>query len=247
MGLILIFISSFFVNLSFSQDATPSGNIDVNRIDLAVKKSLIDNPVNYPIPQPGYGAENINKLKFSEWLRRIYNKLLNYLQKVGDWINRRIGNNFLIPEVKGLTKINRIVEILIIIIILFFFYNIIPLLKFKRKSQEEFEPDENTITISLEKALSRAEKEAKEGNYTNALRELLRGFYMGLSEKGFIQYKLSRTNREYRRLIPRVAPSYSELACDFLPYMDDVLYGGIETDNQHYLKYKTEIVKAFKN
>jgi len=220
---------------------------DVKRIQAAVENSLKKNIDVTQVPQPGYGIQDENKEEPADLIGTIIQKIMGFLQKVGQWLDKRIGNATQIPGLKGIENINWVIAILIIAIILFFFVNILPLLRFKRKFEEEHPTDDSTISISLAKALSRADKEAQMGNYIGALRELLRGFFMGLSEIGVIQYKLSRTNREYRRAIPRVAPSYANLARDFLPYMDDVLYGGIQADEMNYIKYKSQISSAFKS
>jgi hypothetical protein len=63
---------------------------------------------------------------------------------------------------------------------------------------------------------------------------------------GLIPYKLSRTNREYRRMIHRAAPAFSPVAHDFLPFMDDILYGGSRADADDYAKYKSIVISVFK-
>ena len=222
------------------------GFVDRSNIDKAARDTLPGEGSGYTVVQPGSEIKGLSREKSKETMS-LLKRILDFLQRINRWISERTGGGIRIPAFKGVSGINWIVALLVIAILALFFINMIPLMRFGRKLKAAAtEGDEDYISISLSQAIEAAEKHAKAGNYISALKELLRGFFMGLDEKGLIPYRMSRTNREYRYAIPRHAPEYATLAREFLPFMDDVLYGGRSTAGDSYLKYKRELEEVFK-
>ena len=215
-------------------------------IDKAVRETIPGESSGIIVIQPG--SEVSNRLS-EENLKQTMNflqRIMDFLSRISNWINERMGGRSFIPPTTKMNSIDWVIAVLIVIVLVFFFINIFPLLRLGRRVKSE--PDgngENFILISLGKAIEAAENHARAGNYSLALKELLRGLFMGLDEKELIPYRVSRTNREYRYAIPRRAPEYAVLAREFLPFMDDVLYGGRRTAAENYLKYKKELEAAF--
>jgi hypothetical protein len=193
---------------------------------------------------PDKKSENLKRSvmqRIGDWLYKMWLKIL-------EWLFKHAPRTSAPGHIDAPARIlNWLVVAIIAVLLLFFLYNIIPFFKsrVRRMALEDKEDEQDTISISMMKALEKGDLLANANDFMGALQEILKGFFMGLDEINKIPYQRSRTNREYERLIRRKAPSFNTLAQEFLPYMEGVLYAGSSAEASRYYYFRDFMKKNF--
>jgi uncharacterized membrane protein len=209
----------------------------------SLKTLINDNSPGYSVIQPG--SENAkDKSSDSVALYRLIAWIMNFLNKIGSWLDRHLGG-IAVPESSGkLVNLNWLFVVIVLVVLIFFVISILPVLRRGRKTDiNSYDEEATTVSISVRNALERSRELATKNDLTGALRELLIGFFIFLDECGKIPFRRSRTNREYSRIIKRKAPSQYDFAGLFLPYMDGVLYAGIQPEKTDYDRFRDYVEK----
>ena len=202
---------------------------------------------SFTVVQPGSEPENIKAQKRVSLLGRILNKAYEYLGKISRWLSKHFEGIPAFSPVPGLVNANWLIAALVIIVLFFFFFTIFQFYSGREKALSqlpEYESDD-FISISMSKALERSELLAESNDFFGALKELLKGFFMGLDEINKVPYRKSRTNREYQRLIQRKVPYFSKFSRHFLPYMETILYAGVQAEPAQYYNFRDSLREFF--
>jgi hypothetical protein len=209
-----------------------------------LKTLVSDNSPGSTVVQPG--SENIKDKSSSsnELYLKIINKILDFLSRISTWLGRHLGGLSRLENPSNLKSLNWLVVLIVLAVLVFFVVSILPVLRRGKKTGNNPEDEQaTTVSISVRNALERSRELAMGNDLTGALRELLIGFFMFLDECGKIPFRRSRTNREYSRIIKRKAPSQADFAGLFLPYMDGVLYAGIQPEKTDYYRFRDYVEK----
>lgn len=175
---------------------------------------------------------------------KLISGIVKFLNKITSWLDSHLGGLSRLGTSSNLLSLNWLFVAIILAVLIFFVISILPVLRRGKKTNADLEDEEaTTVSISVRNALERSKELAARNDITGALRELLIGFFMYLDERGKIPFRRSRTNREYSRIIKRKAPTQSDFAGLFLPFMDGVLYAGIQPLKTDYDKFRDHVEK----
>ncbi len=200
-----------------------------------------------PVIQPGSEEINRDLEAKKSFLEIIMDKLSEFFKKINDFLKRFMQSEAQSDLKPGFYGLNWLVVLIILGVLVFFLINLIPLIRRRMPGKTSIieNDEESYLSISMSKAIEKSELFANADNFTEALKELLRGFFMGLDEVSDIPYRSSRTNREYQRLIRRQASQYSNFAQEFLPYMEGILYAGINPEPSRYYSFRNSLLENF--
>ncbi len=211
----------------------------------SLRELISDDGAEYTLIQPGSEESNDIYKQQRNLQYDISKKIHEFLLGINRWIDNRLSGLPKIGASNRLKNINWLVALFVVAILAYFFASVIPAFR-RGKTNLMIETDhDKIISLSMTAALQRSDLQARANNFHLACKELLIGFLMGLDEIDKIPYRISRTNREYKRIIRHKAPEHFSFAQRFLPFMDGVLYAGNTTNEIEYLEFRNILKQNF--
>lgn len=224
---------------------TDSSGTDSYVSSESLRELISEDGAEYSLIQPGSEESNDIVNQQMNLIEKIIEKIGDFFMGINRWMDSRLSGLPAIGGGKQLKNINWFIAFFVAAILAYFLISVIPAFR-RGKADISFEPDKDkVISLSMSAAIHRSDLQAKANNFHQACKELLIGFLMGLDEIDKIHYRISRTNREYNRLIRHKAPEHFSFSEKFLPFMDGILYAGNSINESDYLEFRNMLKEKF--